>query len=291
MNIGVLAFLTEQSGAPGAIAREAENLGFESFWVAEHLVMPSHYTTYYPRSPDGKVPEFYAHLVDPFVALSAAAQATETIRLGTGICLLPERDTITTAKAAASIDLYSNGRLLLGVGAGWFPEEAEIMGVQFAKRWQHLRESVEALRELWTKEEASYDGELIQFPSVKLFPKPIQKPTPPIFLGAHDRKFAHKRVARYADGWCPGGLTPEQAQEDIPTIKQLAKEAGRDPEALEFSVVLLTPPEGEMDGEELKQYRDAGVTRVIMAAAQAAFSDGTEAIKQLAPIVEKAQHV
>ena len=98
MHIGVLAFLTEQSGDPGAAALTAEDLGFESFWVAEHLVIPSHYTTYYPRSPDGKVPEFYAHLVDPFVALSAAAQATSTIRLGTGICLLPERNTITTAR-------------------------------------------------------------------------------------------------------------------------------------------------------------------------------------------------
>ena len=114
MQIGVLAFLTEQSGEPGTLAHEAEQLGFESFWVAEHLVIPTHATTYYPRSADGKIPEFYAHLVDPFVALAAAAQATRTIRLGTGICLLPERDTITTAKAAASIDLYSNGRLLLG---------------------------------------------------------------------------------------------------------------------------------------------------------------------------------
>ena len=291
MQIGVLAFLTEQSGEPGAIAQEAERLGFESFWVAEHLVIPTHSTTYYPRSPDGKIPEFYAHLIDPFVALAAAAQATQTIRLGTGICLLPERNTITTAKAAASIDLYSNGRLLFGVGAGWLPEEAEIMGVQFPKRWQHLRESVEALRELWTKEEASYDGEFVRFPPVKLFPKPIQKPSPPIFLGAHDRRYALKRVARYADGWCPGGLTPEQAKEDIPVIKQLAREAGRDPEALEFSVLLLSSPEGGLDGDTLKHYQEAGVTRVIMAAAQAAFGSGVEAVKQLAPIVERAQHV
>ena len=291
MHIGVLAFLTEQSGEPGAIAREAESLGFESFWVAEHLVMPAHYTTYYPRSPDGKVPEFYAHLVDPFVALSAAVQATRTIRLGTGICLLPERDTITTAKAAASLDLYSNGRLMLGVGAGWFPEEAEIMGVQFAKRWKHLRESVEALRELWTNEEASYEGEFVSFPSVRLFPKPVQKPTPPIFLGAHDRRYALKRVARYADGWCPGGLTPEQAKEDIPAIKQLATEAGRDPDSLEFSVLLLAQPKGGLDAEVLKHYQEAGVTRVIVAAAQAALGDGVEAVKQTAPIVEQAQHV
>lgn len=216
MQIGVLAFLTEQSGEPGAIAQEAERLGFESFWVAEHLVIPTHSTTYYPRSPDGKIPEFYAHLIDPFVALAAAAQATRTIRLGTGICLLPERNTITTAKAAASIDLYSNGRLLFGVGAGWLPEEAEIMGVQFPKRWQHLRESVEALRELWTKDEASYDGEFVRFPSVKLFPKPVQKPP---------RRFFSVRTtdAMRSSGWpvmpmagALGGSRPSRPRKTFP---------------------------------------------------------------------------
>lgn len=291
MHIGVLAFLTEQSGQPGSIAREAEHLGFESFWVAEHLVIPSHYTTYYPRSPDGKVPDFYAHLVDPFVALSAAAQATSTIRLGTGICLLPERDTLTTAKAAASLDVYSQGRLIFGVGAGWFPEEAAIMGVQFDKRWQHLRESVEALRELWSKEDASYEGEFVRFPSVRLFPKPLQQPAPPIFLGAHDRRYALARVARYADGWCPGGLTPEQAQVDIPEIKRLAKQSGRDPDALEFSVLLMTLPQGGLDGDTLKQYRAAGVSRVIVVAAQAAVGDGVKAVQQFAHIVERAHSI
>jgi len=147
MKIGALVFLTDQSGNPGAIAREAENLGFESFFVAEHMVVPSTYTTHYPRSRDGKVPEFYARLIDPFVALAIAADATSRIKIGTAICLLPQRDVIETAKVTASIDLYSKGRLILGVGAGWFREEAEVMGVNFARRWQHLRESVEAFKE------------------------------------------------------------------------------------------------------------------------------------------------
>ncbi|HEV7989629.1 MAG TPA: TIGR03619 family F420-dependent LLM class oxidoreductase, partial [Candidatus Binataceae bacterium] len=208
MKIGVTAFLTEKSGNPGAIAAAAEHVGFESFWVAEHLVIPAAYTTYYPRSSDGKVPEFYAHLADPFVALAAAAQATSRIRVGTSVCLLPERNPIETAKAAATLDMYSGGRLMLGVGAGWFPEEAAIMGVDFKRRWLHLRESVEAMRELWSKPEASYEGEIIRFPPVRLFPKPVQKPYPPIFLGAHDPGPALKRVARWADGWMPGGLSP-----------------------------------------------------------------------------------
>ena len=175
MKIGALVFLTDQSGNPGAIAREAENLGFESFFVAEHMVVPTTYTTHYPRSRDGKVPEFYARLIDPFVALAIAADATSRIKIGTAICLLPQRDVIETAKVTASIDLYSKGRLILGVGAGWFREEAEVMGVNFARRWQHLRESVEALRKLWSGDDVSYAGEFVKFPPVKLGPKPVQK--------------------------------------------------------------------------------------------------------------------
>ena len=286
MKVGVLAFLTEYSGNPGAIAREAEKIGFESFWVAEHLVLPASYATYYPRSSDGKVPEFYGYLIDPFVALAMAATTTSKIKLGTGICLLPERNVIETAKAAASIDHFSNGRLILGVGAGWFPEEARIMGVDFTKRWKHLRESVEALRVLWTKDVASYEGEIIKFPPVKLGPKPAQKPAPPILIGAHDPKYALKRVARYGDGWCPGGLSPEKARECIPQIKKMAKEEyGRDPEKLEFGVLAMG---AAPTADTLKRYREAGISRVVMAAAGSAQGDGIKAIRELESVVASA---
>ncbi|HXZ88595.1 MAG TPA: LLM class F420-dependent oxidoreductase [Candidatus Binataceae bacterium] len=285
MKIGVLAFLTEKSGDPGAIAREAENVGFESFFVAEHLVMPSQYTTYYPRGRDGKVPEFYAHLIDPFVALAIAAHATSRIKIGTGICLLPERDVIETAKVTASIDLFSKGRLILGVGAGWFPEEAQIMGVNFARRWTHLREAVEALRLLWAKDDVSYAGEIVKFPAVKLGPKPVQKPGPPILLGAHDPKYALKRVARYADGWCPGGLSVEKARECIPQIRRMAREFGRDGDKLEFSVLLMGGDGPSAD--VIKQYAEAGVSRLVVAAAGAVAGDGVKAVHDLAPIAER----
>jgi probable F420-dependent oxidoreductase len=284
MKIGVLAFLTEKSGEPGAIAREAENVGFESFFVAEHLVMPSHYTTYYPRGRDGKVPEFYASLIDPFVALAIAAHATTRIRIGTAICLLPERDVIETAKVTACIDLFSKGRLILGVGAGWFPEEAQIMGVDFARRWTHLREAVEALRLLWAKDDVSYTGKIVNFPAVKLGPKPVQKPGPPILLGAHDPKYAMKRVARYADGWCPGGLTVEKARECIPQIKSMAREFGRDGDELEFSV-LLTGGDGP-SADLMKQYEDAGVSRLVIGAAGTVAADGVKAVRALGSIAE-----
>lgn len=286
MKIGVLAFLTVQSGDPGAIALEAENLGFESFFVAEHLCLPTNYSTYYPRSKDGKVPEFYARLIDPFVALAIAAHTTKRIKIGTGICLLPERNVVETAKVTASIDLYSGGRLILGVGAGWFPEEARVMGVDFARRWRHLRESVEALRLLWSKEEAAYDGEIIKFPALKIGPKPVQKPGPPILLGAHDPKYALKRVARYADGWCPGGLSVEKARECIPQIRSLAREYGRDDSRLEFSVLLMggAPP----SADTMKQYAEAGVSRLVVAAAGSQAGDGAKAVRDNAGVVEAA---
>lgn len=288
MKIGVLAFLTEHSGNPGAIAREAENLGFESFWVAEHMVMPSHYTVHYPRSADGKVPEFYAHLIDPFIALAIAAQSTSHIRIGTAICLLPERNVIETAKAAACVDFYSGGRLSFGIGAGWFPEEARIMGVDFARRWRHLRESVEALRLLWSQDDVSYQGEIVKFPAVRLYPRPVQKPGPPILLGAHDPKYALRRVARYADGWFPGGLSIEKAAECIPQIRKMAREEyGRDPDKLEFSVLLMSAGDGPST-DLMKRYAETGVTRLIAAAASSAHSDGVNAVQGIAPIIERA---
>jgi probable F420-dependent oxidoreductase len=289
MKIGVLAFLTEQSGDPGAIAREAESLGFESFFVAEHLCLPTSYATCYPRSRDGKVPEFYARLIDPFVALAIAARATSRIKLGTGICLLPERNVIETAKVTASIDFYSNGRLILGVGAGWFAEEAQVMGVDFQRRWQHLREGVEALRTLWGKDDVGYNGGIIHFPPLKIGPKPVQKPGPPILLGAHDPKYALKRVARYADGWCPGGLSVEKARECIPQIRSMAREYGRDADKLEFSVLLMggNPPSTEL----MRDYAAAGVSRLVVAAAASAHSDGVKAVREVAPAIESASRM
>src|SRR5215813_13436327 len=165
------------------MARTAEALGFESFWCSEHPIMPVHSTSRHPGTSDGIIPESYAHSVDPFVALACASGATTRIKLGTGIVLVPERHPLLLAKEVATLDRFSGGRFLFGIGAGWLREETEIMGGDFEHRWTQTRESVLAMNELWTKPEASFDGRYYKFPAVKSNPKPAQKPHPPILLG------------------------------------------------------------------------------------------------------------
>jgi probable F420-dependent oxidoreductase len=283
MQVGVSVFLTEKSGPIGDIARAAEEAGFESFWLPEHMLMPVHYNFEYQRTPDGKIPESFAHLPDPFIALAMAAQATQRLKLATGICILPQRNVVATAKAAATLDFYSNGRLIVGVGAGWFPEEATIMGVEFGRRWQILRETAEAMRKLWTEEEAAYAGEFVRFPAIRVFPKPIQKPHPPIYLGIHDPRYAPRRVVRYADGWFPGDLAPEDAKDAVMAVKRLAEARHRDPESIEFSV-LVTPRNGWPSLNDMRKYREAGMRRIVLRVFTE--GDGVKAIRKLERFVE-----
>jgi alkanesulfonate monooxygenase SsuD/methylene tetrahydromethanopterin reductase-like flavin-dependent oxidoreductase (luciferase family) len=188
---------------------------------------------------------------------------------------------LETAKATASIDLYSKGRLILGVGAGWFREEAQVMGVDFARRWQHLRESVEALRVLWSGDD---EGEIVKFPPVKLGPKPVQKPGPPILLGAHDPRYALKRSCALSRWMVPGRAQRRRARECILQIKNMAREFGRDPNKLEFSVLLRG---GDGPTDVMKQYKEAGVSRLVVAAS-AVSDDGVKVVRGLGSIVERA---
>lgn len=288
MDVGLSLFSTERSGSVGDIAREAENLGFESLWFPEHMLIPVHYRSEYQRTADGKVPESFAHLPDPFIGAAMAAQATERLRVATGICILPQRDIIATAKAAATLDLHSGGRFIMGVGAGWFPEEAEIFGVEFKHRWKTLREGVEALKVLWSEDEAAYQGEFIRFPPIRLFPKPVQKPRPPIYLGVHDPRYAPARVARYADGWCPGDLAVHDAADAVAAVRRAATEQGRDPGEIEFSV-LLTPREGFPSRDDMGRYRAAGMRRIMLRVMEAVTGSGVEAVRRLEPILEQAR--
>jgi len=287
VKIGLTLSVTERIPDVIWIARQAEALGFESIWVAEHPAIPVNYA-HFPNSADGRVPELWAHWPDPFISLAAAAAVTSRIKLATGISLIPERDPIVTAKVVASLDVLSQGRVMLGVGGGALKEETEIMGTAFHMRWKRLRENVEAMKELWTKDEASYDGELVRF--LRSYPKPYQKPHPPVLLGAHGPK-ALARVARYCEGWVPFGISPDDARAAIATIRRLASEAGR---RLDNPDVTIMRGADGLNPELLQRYQEAGVNRLVvplLAEVQAprVGAGGSEIPKQLARLAEIAK--
>jgi len=293
MDIGFLMAPTAHSGDLAEAARLVESLGYESLWTPEHPVIPVNMKTPFPFTPDHKLPDHYATWADPFVALSIAAAVTKRIKLGTGICLLPEREPLITAKVAASLDLFSGGRLLLGVGSGWLREETEAMGANFGLKWKHTREIVEAMRLLWTKREASYEGEIIRFPAVRCEPKPVQKPHPPVILGAHGPK-ALDRVARTYDGWMPLTDSPDEMKRDVATIRKLAVQHGRKPDSIQISP-LVDPKENGPSADELKRYRDAGVSRIVLLSqktvAETAAGKAPELARHFAQVVERAHGI
>ncbi len=292
MNIGILMTATAQSGDLAEYARKVEALGFDSLWIPEHPVIPIGHKTPFPIG-DGKLPDHYNRWADPFIALTVAATVTTQLKLGTAICLLPEREPLMTAKVIASLDLYSGGRVLIGAGAGWLREETEVMGTNFRLRWKRMREVVEAMRVLWTQAEASYAGETVRFPAVRCEPKPVQKNGPPILLGAHGPK-ALERVARTYDGWLPLVQSPEQFQKDVTEIRRLAREMGRNPDTLQFTIIVEPSQEGPST-DELKRYRDAGAERVIVFSqrmgSEIADGKGMEWINRVASVVERGQKV
>jgi len=293
MDIGVLVTATAESGDLAAVARRAEALRFDSLWIPEHPVIPVGHKTPFPGAADGALPEHYNRWADPFIALTVAAGVTNRIKLGTGICLLSERDPVVTAKVIASLDLYSNGRVILGVGGGWLREEIEVMGIPFRLRWKRLRETVEAMRLLWTQTEASYEGELIQFPAVRCEPKPVQRNGPPVLLGAHGRR-AIERVARSYDGWFPLAQSPQALGAEIAALRKLVKEAGRDPDSVPVTPI-VDPENGNLSVDRLKQYQAAGVSGVVVFNQKMGteISDGKarEWLDRVAPIVERAHGV
>jgi probable F420-dependent oxidoreductase len=258
MNIGVSVPLPAYHVDVGFMARKAEELGFESFWCAEHPFIPVNSASRFPGSPDGVIPESYSHFVDPFVALARASGTTTSIKLGTGIVLVPERNPLLLAKEISTLDLFSGGRFLFGIGAGWLREETEIMGGDFDHRWTQTRESILAMKELWTKPTAEFHGKYYNFPPVRSFPKPAQKPHPPVLLGG-GAKNVLERVVAWGDGWLPNRITPDELRASRATLDRTAKDAGRDPSKLTISV------HGQpADRDLIRRLLDAGATRVIV---------------------------
>jgi probable F420-dependent oxidoreductase len=290
MKIGIMIAATAESGDIAQIAREVENLGYESFFIPEHPVIPIGFKTPLPGGGGGTLPEHYGRWFDPFIALAVAAAVTRSIKLGTGICLLPEREPIVTAKTIATLDVISGGRVILGVGGGWLREETEAFGTNFVTRWKRLRETVEAMRALWTQAEPNYQGELVKFPAVRCDPKPIQKSGPPILLGARGAK-AMERVVRTYDGWAPIAGRPAGLKRDIDALKKIAADRRRNPDSLQISA-FVGPGEDGLSSDELNAYRDAGAHRLVLFsqgdAIKMAAGKTLEIVRRLAPTVERA---
>ena len=255
MHIGVCIFATEYAIRIDELAREAEARNFESLWVPEHTHIPTS-----RRSPfaGGQLPEQYKHTLDPFVALTAAAAATKKLRVGTGICLIIERDTITTAKSVASLDVLSHGRFELGLGGGWNAEEIEHHCTEFKTRFKKLEEQVRAMKEIWTKDVAEFHGTFVNFDPIWAWPKPEQKPHPPILLGG-ESGYTLQRVVDFCDGWYPRGRAPEKVLAGMKELKERAAKKGRDMRTISVSAFATPPDKGVLD-----QFAAAGVTRSIL---------------------------
>jgi len=252
MKIGIMMFPTRHPVDVVVVAQQAEALGFDSLWVGEHPIMPVHSTSPFPGSPDGQIPESYSWFVDPFVALARASAVTTTLKLGTGITLVPERHPLLLAKEIATLDYFSQGRFIFGIGAGWHKEETAIMGGTFAHRWTQTREAIEAMQALWANEAAEYHGTYYDFPPVRSFPRPVQRPHPPIFLGGSARQVFQRTVA-YGNGWMPTRSTPETIRQGRAVLNELAGHAGRDPQSIAI-LAYLAP----RDRASLQALEEAG---------------------------------
>jgi probable F420-dependent oxidoreductase len=263
MDIGVFQIRPDMTADPRVIAKRAEELGFESYWVPEHPVLPVHFDTAYPGVAPGKSPPDYLwQIPDPFVTLAHVAEATSTLKLGTAVCLVPEHDPFNLAKEIATLDMFSDGRFLFGIGAGWNREECEIFGGDFDHRWTQVKEAISVIRGLWTNEAHEHHGKYYDFPAVRCFPKPVQKPHPPVLLGAIGSQRVYKRVVEWGDGWMPAGYPPDVVADGISAIRQYAAEAGRDMATIDLTV--FAGPGKYTAREDIAEVGQAGANRVIL---------------------------
>ncbi len=273
MQIGAVMFFTTDSMQPAPLARAMEERGFESLWVPEHTHIPSSLRSAYPAS--GGLVRAYYELMDPFLALNTAATVTTKLKVGTGIALITQRDPIVTAKMVSSIDQLSQGRFLFGVGNGWNQDEIENHGTAFESRHKLARERMEAMKTIWAEEEPEYHGEFVSFGKMKQWPKPFQKPHPPIIVGGAF-PYAARRAVRYGDGWIPrDDWLDRDGIEVLDKFRTMAKEAGRDPASLSISTFRVRD-----DLERLKRYRDLGIDRVV-------FSLPAEKEDKIMPILDR----
>ena len=277
MKFGVTMFPTDYAIPPHELAIEAEARGFESVWFPEHSHIPTSRKSPWPGGPE--LPKYYYDSYDPFVAMGAAAVVTKTIKLGTGVCLVVQRDPIHTAKEVATVDRLSNGRLLFGVGGGWNKPEMENHGTDYATRFQRLEEQLQALKTIWTEDEAEYHGTHVDFAPMWLWPKPVSKPHPPIFIGG-ETDHTLRRIAKYADGWLPRVRDPQLVLAGIARLREFARAEGRDPDSIAISAFgLAAKPEA------IAPFADAGVGRAILAIAPGSLDDMLRRLDRYAELV------
>ncbi|MEE8304947.1 MAG: LLM class F420-dependent oxidoreductase [Candidatus Tectomicrobia bacterium] len=278
MKFGVYMFATDYAINPVELGRAVEARGFDSLFFPEHTHIPTSRLSPFPGG--GDLPKEYSHTLDPFVALAAVATATERLLLGTGICLVIEHDPITLAKAVASLDFISGGRVIFGIGGGWNREEMENHGTNPASRWTLLRERIEAMKEIWTKDEAEYHGEFVNFDPIWQWPKPVHKPHPPIWVGG-DAANTLKRVARYGDAWMPVGRRAD-FKSRIDELNRLAAEAGRG----KIPVTIFGAP---AKPEIIEQYAEAGAEGVIFNLPSAPADEVLPILEQQAEVAKRFQ--
>ena len=271
MHIGLSTILTEYSIDVADLAPRVEELGFESIWTPEQPTLPVVTETPIPRE--------WGDITDPFVLLSRAAAVTTTLKLGTAVCVVTERHPVSLAKTVATLDMYSSGRFLFGIGTGSVREQANIFGTDFDHRWTQARESVAAMKELWTKEQSEFHGKYYDFPPVYCYPKPKQKPHPPILLGSHVPQ-VFKRIVDYADGWLPIEIPPERVSDARAELATLAEAAGRDPRSIDITVAGVPA-----ERDAIKQYERAGADRVLVGLPTAGREESLAELDRLASAV------
>ena len=281
LKFGVSMFFTDYSMGPAELGKVLESRGFESVWAPEHSHIPLSRKSPFPGG--GDLPKKYYDCMDPFVTLTAAAMATQTLKVGTGICLIQQRDPIQTAKLVASIDQVTGGRFLFGVGNGWNQDEMEDHGTEFKSRHKRARENIEAMKEIWTKPKAEYHGEFVNFDPMMTWPKPVQKPHPPVIVGGAF-PYSARRAIRYGDGWIPqaarGGY--QEIADMIPEFRKMAEAAGRDPASIAITVWF---PRNDLD--LMKRYVDLGVERVVFNVESVAADQALPVIDGIAALMHK----
>lgn len=269
MKVGIFSILPDAAADPARVARHAEDLGFASYWVPDHVILPVHYSTPYPGNPNPGTPDpdYLWQMPDPLIALMRAATATTTLEVGTGVLLVPERNPLHLAKEIASLDSFSGGRFHFGIGAGWNKEESEMLGGDFEHRWTQVREAVEVMKACWVNEESEYHGKYYDFAPLRCYPKPAQRPHPPIYLGGimfNDQwaKRVFHRIVRYGDGWLPVVHKVAQVIDGRDQLYAIAEEAGRDPKTLRITV--FGAPNQWRTRREIEQFGPLGVEQVTL---------------------------